>query len=222
MKKCSKCNIDKNLTDFRKRSDSKDGHRNDCKSCSSNMEKKKRSENHDFFRKKEKKSYEKNKLKWKYSREKYRCFNIDKSRIYMKAYFIDNKDNLIIYRNEYIKKRKNIDPLFKLKYNIRTLILNSIKRQGFSKNSKSEEIIGCSFIDFKNYLESKFESWMCWSNYGKYNGELNYGWDIDHIIPISSASSIEEIIKLNHFTNIQPLCSYTNRYIKKDKYNYEN
>ena len=100
--------------------------------------------------------------------------------------------------------------------------MNSIKRQGFSKNSKSEEIIGCSFIEFKKYLESRFESWMCWYNYGKYNGELNYGWDMDHIIPISSASSVEEIIKLNHFTNIQPLCSYTNRYIKKDKYNYEN
>ena len=26
-----------------------------------------------------------------------------------------------------------------------------------------------------------------------------------------------DIYKLNHYTNLQPLCSYTNRYIKKDR-----
>ena len=61
-----------------------------------------------------------------------------------------------------------------------------------------------------------FEEWMNWENKGLYNGELKYGWDIDHRIPISSATSEEEMIKLNHYTNLQPLCSYTNRYIKRD------
>ena len=67
------------------------------------------------------------------------------------------------------------------------------------------------------YIESKFEDWMNWGNYGKYNGELNYGWDMDHIIPISTAKCEDDIIQLNHYTNLQPLCSYTNRYIKCDK-----
>jgi hypothetical protein len=57
---------------------------------------------------------------------------------------------------------------------------------------------------------------MNWDNYGKYNGELDYGWDIDHIIPLSSATTEEELLKLNHFNNLQPLCSYTNRVIKRD------
>lgn len=57
---------------------------------------------------------------------------------------------------------------------------------------------------------------MTWDNYGLYNGELNYGWDLDHIVPISSASSQDDIIKLNHFTNFQPLCSKVNRDIKKN------
>jgi hypothetical protein len=57
---------------------------------------------------------------------------------------------------------------------------------------------------------------MSWENYGLYNGELNYGWDIDHIIPLSSTISEDEIIKLNHYTNLQPLDSYINRYVKRN------
>jgi hypothetical protein len=59
---------------------------------------------------------------------------------------------------------------------------------------------------------------MNWENYGKYNGELNYGWDIDHIIPISFAKTEEDVLRLNHYSNLQPLCSYINRFIKRDKY----
>ena len=85
---------------------------------------------------------------------------------------------------------------------------------------KTEEILGCSFEEFKIYLESKFEPWMTWNNRGLYNSsKLNYGWDIDHKIPLASAETEEEIIKLNHYTNLQPLCSYTNRVIKRDKIN---
>ena len=57
---------------------------------------------------------------------------------------------------------------------------------------------------------------MTWDNYGLYNGELNYGRDIDHIIPLSAAETEEDIIRLNHHKNLQPLCSKVNRYIKRD------
>jgi len=63
---------------------------------------------------------------------------------------------------------------------------------------------------------------MTWDNKGKYNGELNFDWDIDHKIPISEAKSIEDVIRLNHYTNLQPLCSKVNRDIKKDKLDYGN
>lgn len=76
------------------------------------------------------------------------------------------------------------------------------------------------FIDietFKLHLENQFESWMNWRNKGLYNGTPNFGWDIDHIIPLSSAVNETDIIKLNHYTNLRPLCSYVNRYVKRDK-----
>lgn len=58
---------------------------------------------------------------------------------------------------------------------------------------------------------------MSWDNYGLYNGEEGYGWDIDHIIPLSTAISEEDVKRLNYYTNLQPLCSYINRVIKRDK-----
>ena len=59
---------------------------------------------------------------------------------------------------------------------------------------------------------------MSWVNKGLYNGQPNFGWDIDHIVPISKADSEIELIKLNHYTNLQPLCSYINRDIKRDNF----
>ena len=48
------------------------------------------------------------------------------------------------------------------------------------------------------------------SNYGVYTGNYNETWQLDHITPISSAMNEEEILKLNHYTNFQPLCSKKN------------
>lgn len=114
------------------------------------------------------------------------------------------------------KDRMYNDTLYSVSHSIRGSILKSSSSNNFIKTSKTTEILGCSFEEFKIYLESKFEDWMTWENRGWYNRELNYGWDIDHIIPLSSAETEHDIIKLNHFSNLQPLCSYTNRYIKKD------
>ena len=97
------------------------------------------------------------------------------------------------------------------------MISRAFNRNGYKKESKTFDILGCTFEDFKNHIETRFEHWMSWDNYGLYNGEFNYGWDIDHIIPISSAKNEEELIKLNHFTNLQPLCSKINRDIKINK-----
>ena len=160
-------------------------------------------------------------IKYKENTKKYYLDNKDNIKNKIKEYKLNNKDYIKQYNISYIKENKEKikkNPILKINGNIRTAIYFSLKKNKFSKNLKTEEIIGCSFDEFKIYLESKFEYWMNWGNYGKYNGELNYGWDIDHIIPLSSASNEEDIIKLNHCNNLQPLCSYTNRYVKMHKY----
>ena len=144
--------------------------------------------------------------------------NSEKYKLVKKLYYEKNKDKRNEWRRTYQKNRLSNDPLFKLRFNISNSIRLSYTNKGYKKNSKTQEILGCTFEEFKIYLESKFEPWMTYDNYGKYNGELNYGWDIDHIIPICSATTEAEVIKLNHYTNLQPLCSKINRDIKKHNY----
>ena len=176
-----------------------------------------------------KRYYEKNKEKAKLYREE----NSEAISEYRKNYYQENK--LTEYEmtkkwrklnkkqhtdtyNAYIKSRREYDPLFRLRYNIRSLINISIRRNGYSKTSRTHDILGQSYEDFKLHIEAQWEDWMSWDNYGKYNGELNHGWDIDHIVPSSSALTEDELVKLNHFSNLQPLCSKINRDIKKNHY----
>ena len=220
-KECTKCKSIKELTEFQKDIRYSQGVKNNCKICNSEYKKLYKLKNQEKVSEYNK-TYKENNIDKIKDYEKNRFIkNKDKISLYNKQYKIDNKERDRIKNNTtkrlYKQKRIASDPLYKLNINTRSLIAISIKRKGYSKNAKSISILGCSIEDFKNHLESKFESWMNWDNYGKYNGTLNFGWDIDHIIPISSAMNEEEIIKLNHYTNLQPLCSYTNRYIKKAK-----
>ena len=155
--------------------------------------------------------------------KKYRENNHDIAKQSSKKYKSNNKEKIKAYRELYKTRRneldiekKKSDPLYKLKYNIRSGILKAFKRTNNKKNNKTVVILGCSFEEFKKHLENKFEPWMNWNNHGKYNGEINYGWDIDHIVPISTAKTEEDVIRLNHYTNLQPLCSKTNRDIKRN------
>lgn len=93
----------------------------------------------------------------------------------------------------YKRKRRNEDPKFRLIDNIRRLINLSFTNGGYSKNQKT----GCSYPQFWEHIQSKFINGMSWDNRGE--------WELDHIIPISSAQSEGEIILLNHYQNFQPL-----------------
>jgi len=124
------------------------------------------------------------------------------------------------------KEKRNIERKYKYQndrlYRIEQVVKSTIKltyRQIGEKRKKGiETILGCSYEHFLEYIESQFEPWMNWDNYGKYKkNTFNYGWDIDHIIPRSTIKNEEDVFLLNHYTNLRPLCSYYNRHIKKDK-----
>jgi hypothetical protein len=59
-------------------------------------------------------------------------------------------------------------------------------------------MLGCSIKELQLHLESKWAVNMSWENHGKV-------WEVDHIIPLCSDKSLEGFIRLNHYTNLQPL-----------------
>lgn len=235
MKICYKCKKEKELSEYHLDRRKKDGLSINCKECRRGISIEYIKDNKERIYKGNRDFYEKNKEHIMKKHAEYRENNKDK----IKKYYLDNKEVISENKREYYlnnkekiredrnnnKERRNRnrrnrrlnDPLYVLTERIRNSIICSISNIGCKKNKKSEDILGCSFLEFRSYIESKFESWMTWENYGKYNGELNFGWDIDHIIPTSSVLTEEDAYRINHYTNLQPLCSYTNRYIKRDE-----
>jgi hypothetical protein len=224
MKICCTCKQEKSFELFGKLSSSKDGYRHDCKDCRKVYSEKNKNKNKEY----KKEYYISNKQKCNDKSKKWYIDNLEFKKEYDRNYAILNKDkkseNYKKWRSDNLEKikeyKKNYyhnvvmkDPNKIIKNSARSMVKRFLK----VKKTKTSEIVGCSFEELKLHLESKFEYWMDWNNYGLYNGELNYGWDIDHIIPLSSAKTDEELMSLNHYTNLQPLCSRVNRDIKRDK-----
>lgn len=103
----------------------------------------------------------------------------------------------------YVRERRRNNPLVKLRSNIGTLIANSLTNKHFIKSSTTESILGCTFTEFKAHIESQFVIGMDWTN-----REL---WHIDHIVPLRLATTKEQVIMLNHYTNLRPLWSVDNQ-----------
>jgi hypothetical protein len=194
LKICKKCSIEKSVLDFHKLSSSKDGLRTQCKSCVNFNLKQNRSE----FAYKRKLEYNKN----------YRLKNKEVISEYLKYYHQKNpnkrKKNSLEYFKNYHKHRNETDILFKLIKVVRSRVNKIIKINDISKKNKTFDIVGCTPEFLKEHLENQFVNDMSWENYGY------HGWHIDHKIPLSSAKTEEEIYKLSHYTNLQPLWAEDN------------
>jgi 5-methylcytosine-specific restriction endonuclease McrA len=137
-------------------------------------------------------------------------FNCEKKRESVRRYKERNAESIKIKNAEYRKKRKANDPLYKFKESIRKIVLKSFQNKNKTKKNKTTEIIGCDMAYFINHIELLFEPWMNWDNRGS-STTPKTKWEIDHIIPLSIAITEEDVIRLNHYTNLRPLCSKENR-----------
>lgn len=121
-----------------------------------------------------------------------------------RSYYAANKEARAAYKLDYDKARRKRDPLFALAHTVRRRITIALSGKGFAKTSRTHEMLGCSFEHLFAHLESKFQPGMTWGNRGA------EGWHVDHIIPLASAKNEEELIKLCHYTNLQPLWAADN------------
>jgi hypothetical protein len=237
-KKCIKCLSDKPISDYHVCNRSKDGRHSKCKECESERKKKFYLKNKDKINKRNKtwkinnpdkvknqhvNYYNNNKDVLKIKHKLYNELNKDKLKSYHKKYRKINKDRIA---NKHKERLKN-DELFRLTCLMRVVIRTNLKKLSGGKYVKTTKLLGCDFNYLKTYIENQWflpcnlnengEVWMNWSNHGLYNGQRYYGWDIDHIVPlIPSTRTKDELLELFKFTNLQPLCSYINRVVKKD------
>lgn len=108
------------------------------------------------------------------------------------------------------KWRTELDPNYRkltcndkrILHNIRCRLWQVVKGnpESFSKS------LGCKTYQLRYHLESKFEPWMSWNNYGS-------EWEIDHIKPLSSfdLTDSEQFKKACYYTNLQPISVTYNR-----------
>jgi hypothetical protein len=191
MKACSKCKVEKELLDFNKDKTKKDGLTSSCKECKRKVDNKysknnkEKRKDYTDSKKEEKKAYDK----------KYREDNKERRKELSKRYLLKNRKP---------KKIKETNYVYKFKVNVRNLIKNSFKRNGnnYKKRTSSEDILGCTIQEFKIYIENKFTDGMTFENHGE--------WHLDHIVPLALAKTEDEVLKLNHYTNFQPLWAVDN------------
>jgi len=190
VKKCNKCEVERLLVDFNKDCAKKDGLRTICKLCS-------------------KEKYQTNREKEIQRVKEYQKKNreevLKKKLIHAKTYFLKNHEKIKKYQKNYKSTRRKNDSLFKLSGGLRSRLYGFLKKKQISKTNTTFDLVGCTPQELKIYLEQKFIDSMSWENQGK--------WHIDHIIPLSSATNKEELYKLCHFTNLQPMWAIDN--IKK-------
>jgi len=221
---CTKCKLNKELDKFRYRKD-KGRNISICKECEFEYNKKwfkKNPENRKKYNssyyiensekvKKQTKNYIlNNEEKVKIARKKHYEKNQDKIKNKRKEYYKSNKEKVLLCNSNYVKKRTKEDVIFKLICNVRGRMSAYINKNTIHKNNSTFNIVGTTPLELKEYLEKKFQDGMSWENYG------TYGWHIDHIVPISMAKTEEELYKLCHYTNLQPLWREENL-LKSDK-----
>lgn len=196
---CKKCGVDKLLCEFDKDKKRKDGLSYRCKKCRReyinqynlvNIEKKRESGKKSYWKNRDN-ELERSKVKHEKNKEK-------------EIQYRKNNRNKI---NEREKNRYNNDFLYKLKVNMRNRLKLFLKSKKIYKTNTTFNLVGGTPEIIKEYIESQFTDGMKWDNHGK--------WHIDHIIPLSSAKTEEEVYKLCHYTNLQPLWGEDN--LKKGK-----
>ena len=240
MKTCLKCKEEKPLSEFYKKKGKtvalQDYYTSPCKACTlaqnksyakANKEKRQatkakwRKANREIIAEKQKANYQENWNKRRaqanayreknkesinaqkratYDKEKaresfQRYYATEKGRGKMRAYARKHKDEIkALQRNKY----KN-DPIYRLQMVIRTTVKKVLKKKGYEKNSSTEEILGISYQELGLYLKGLLPDGLSLEKA-----------HVDHIVPLSLAQTEEEVLALNHHSNLRPLSAKEN------------
>lgn len=187
-KTCNKCSVEKSILEFEKRSAFKDGYDCSCKECRRGIK--------TFTNK-----------KCNTCNSVYTCEPYKSTKQKIKKCKSCTKERNNNYRREYVKKNK-------ASWAVRNVISQSFIRAfkgQYKKSDRTEELLGCTIQEAINYIETTFKEGMSWENHGRCkDGSCENVWHIDHKIPLDSAKTEEELVKLCYYTNLQALWAFDN------------
>jgi hypothetical protein len=124
----------------------------------------------------------------------------------------EHKEERRAYMRDYLKEKYKNDPQYRVSKLLRRRIRHALN--GTTKSAKTEELIGCTFKQLKEHIESQFTDGMCWDHISEIH--------IDHIRPCASfdLTDPDQQRECFNYTNLQPLWAYDNlskgvKYVEK-------
>lgn len=198
MKTCTKCKVEKELSEFSKSKRSKDGFQSHCKDCVKEYHQNSREKIAEY-----QKQYQRgNRAKLYRKARQYRRDNCEKITEREKRYRRDNYEKIAEYQRQYERTRRASDPAFRLSKNLRARVRHALN--GKSKSAATMELLGCDVEFLKQHLQSQFTDGMTWENQGQ--------WHVDHIKPCASfdLSKPEQQRECFHYSNLRPLWAEDN------------
>lgn len=192
-KLCSKCEILKPYSEFHRNKRNPDGYKYNCKEC--------RVEESLAYSSKNRESIAAKTKMW-------RLNNLEKDKETHRIYRLNNLADIADKARLRKKNRRHRDPVFKMRDRLSRYLRRTLTGESAcKKGSTLYPIVGLTGRDLINYLHSTFEA-----NYGIAREHINLkDVEIDHIIPLSTAKSIEDVKRLNHYTNLQLLFKEDNQ-----------
>jgi len=118
-----------------------------------------------------------------------------------KDYYYNNIEKIRVTKNRY-KRVKMGDPIFALKCRLRVRIRKMLKTKNYRASAEVYKELGCDKPTLMKWFEQYFNEEMNWDTFKD--------WHIDHIIPLATAKNEEDLIRLCHYTNLQPLMAKDN------------
>lgn len=100
------------------------------------------------------------------------------------------------------RAKRKTDPVRSMAARLSRLHRHALRQIEAIKKSPTFDSLGYSVCEFVAHIERQFSGGMGWNNM--------HEWQIDHIIPISTAKSIDDVIALNQLANLKPLWAKDN------------
>jgi len=197
-KTCPHCKESKPLSEYRNKSESKDGKAYVCRKCTD------KGINRDDVKDRCRRWYQKNRESVRAAaKEKYYAPGAHEARV---AAAISNREAINKRSREYTARRIAVDREWRLKRRLRSR-MNAARKSGY-KTGSAVASLGCTIRELEDHLESQFLPGMTWANYGRGSNK----WNIDHIVELKRYSHILESDrdKLSHYSNLRPMWSSDN------------